>query len=147
MVQLLGQPCCSLFSLAKTNRERKRKRENKKITWVWERKLYKSCTKMVVQISFLLKIRAWRIYFTQRPTLCSLGPIYKRNFGQQKLMYLVKSSVQIHQLLLTQLFLINKTGWSISYILIVSKFQRNAMHYLSFIVWGYDRNMIRYKTG
>jgi hypothetical protein len=41
------------------------------------------------------------------------GPIYKRNFGQQKLMYLVKKLDQIHSLLLTQISLINRTGGSI----------------------------------
>jgi len=34
----------------------KKKREDKNIMWVWERKLYKSCYKMVVQISFLKEI-------------------------------------------------------------------------------------------
>jgi len=43
-----GTTFCSLFSLVKNKRERKRKRENKKIMWVWGRKLYKSCIKMVV---------------------------------------------------------------------------------------------------
>jgi hypothetical protein len=43
------------------------------------------------------------------------GPIYMRKFGQQKLMYMVKNLVQIHQLLLTQLFLINRTGRSIMF--------------------------------
>jgi len=43
----------------------------------------------------------------------SSGSIYKRNFGQQKLMYLVNNSSQIHQLLLTQLSLINRIGGSI----------------------------------
>jgi len=33
--------------------ERKRKRENKNIMWVWKRRLYKSYHKMDVQISFL----------------------------------------------------------------------------------------------
>jgi len=48
LVELLGQPCCSLFSLVKNNGERKRKRENKKIMWVWERKLYKNgCTNII----------------------------------------------------------------------------------------------------
>jgi len=52
-----GTTFCSLFSLVKNNRERKRKRENKKIMWVWKKKLYKNCIKMVVQISFLIP---WR---------------------------------------------------------------------------------------
>ena len=43
----------SFFSLVKNNVERKMKRENKRIMWVWERKLSKSCHKMIVQISFL----------------------------------------------------------------------------------------------
>ena len=43
----------SLFSLVQNNRERKMKRENKNVMWVWERKLSKSCNKVVVQISFL----------------------------------------------------------------------------------------------
>jgi len=43
----------------------------------------------------------------------SFGPIYKRKFGQQKHMHLVQNSVQIHQLLLTQLSLINRIGGSI----------------------------------
>jgi len=54
LVQPLRLPCCSLFSLIKNNRERKRKRENKNIIWVWKKKLYKSCIKMVVQILFLI---------------------------------------------------------------------------------------------
>jgi len=43
----------SLFSLVKNNGERKRKRKNNIIVWVWERKLSKSCHKVVVQISLL----------------------------------------------------------------------------------------------
>jgi hypothetical protein len=41
------------------------------------------------------------------------GPMYKRNFDQQKLMYLVNNAVQIHQLLYTQLSFIYKTKGSI----------------------------------
>jgi len=39
---ILVQPCCYLFSLVKNIRERgkKRKRENKKIMWIWKIKLY-----------------------------------------------------------------------------------------------------------
>ena len=36
-------------------RNKKRKRENKNIMWVWDRKLSKSCNKVVVQISFFYK--------------------------------------------------------------------------------------------
>jgi len=50
LLQLLGQTCCSLFSLVKNNRERKRKRENKKIKWVWERKLYKNCFTYIIYL-------------------------------------------------------------------------------------------------
>jgi len=56
-IQLLWQLLFSLFSWVKNNRERKRKRENKRIMWVWERKLSKSCHKRVVQISFLIHKR------------------------------------------------------------------------------------------
>ena len=48
----------SLFSLVKNNGERKMKRENKNIVWVWERKLSKSYYKRVVQISFSFFIDA-----------------------------------------------------------------------------------------
>jgi len=41
------------------------------------------------------------------------GPIYKRKLGQQKLMYLDWILNRIHQLLLTQISLINRTGGSI----------------------------------
>ena len=41
------------------------------------------------------------------------NPIYKRNFGQQKLMYPVNNSVQVHQFFLTKFSLINRTGESI----------------------------------
>jgi len=54
LIQFLWQLLFSLFSLVKNNGERKRKRENKRIMWVWERKLLKNCHKLVVQISFLL---------------------------------------------------------------------------------------------
>jgi len=54
LIQLSWQPSFSLFLLVKNNGERKRMRESKNITWVWERKLSKSYHKMVVQISFLL---------------------------------------------------------------------------------------------
>jgi len=43
-----------LFFWSKTM-ERKKGRENKKIMWVWERKLSKNCHKVVVQISFLFQ--------------------------------------------------------------------------------------------
>jgi len=45
----------SLFIGLKQGREKKKKRENKNIMWVWERKLSKSYHKVVVQISFLFK--------------------------------------------------------------------------------------------
>ena len=51
--QFWWQPCFSLFLLVKNNGERKRKRENKNVMWVRERKLSKSCHIMVVQIWFL----------------------------------------------------------------------------------------------
>jgi len=41
------------------------------------------------------------------------GFIYKRKLSQQKLMYLIQNSVQVHQLLLTQLSLINRNTRSI----------------------------------
>jgi len=51
-----------------------------------------------------------------RKIWCTLfGSIYKRNLGQQNLMYLPKKLDQIHQLLLTQMSLINKTRWNIFY--------------------------------
>jgi hypothetical protein len=53
--QLLWQPFFPSSYWSKTI-ERKRKRENKNIMWVWKRKLFKSCHKMVVQISFLFII-------------------------------------------------------------------------------------------
>jgi len=53
--QLSRQLHFLLFLLVKNNRERKKKRENKNIMWVWERKLSKSCCKIVVQISFIYK--------------------------------------------------------------------------------------------
>jgi len=42
--QLLRQFCYFLFSLVKNNKERKMKRDNKNEIWVYERKLFKSCT-------------------------------------------------------------------------------------------------------
>ena len=41
------------------------------------------------------------------------GFIYKRKLSQQKLMYLIQNSVKVHQLLLTQLSLINRNTRSI----------------------------------
>jgi len=57
LIQLLF----SLFSLVKNNVERKRKRENKRIMQVWERKLSKSCYKVVVQNHFSI----WEMIFEQ----------------------------------------------------------------------------------
>jgi hypothetical protein len=51
--QLCWQPCFSHFLLVKNSGERKRKRGDNNIMWVWERKLSKSCQKVVVKISFL----------------------------------------------------------------------------------------------
>jgi len=46
--KLWWQPHFSLFSLVKNNGERKGKRENKNIIWVWERKLsWNSCTNII----------------------------------------------------------------------------------------------------
>jgi len=55
----------SLFSLDKNNRERKKKRQNKN-TCEYEREgCFKSCQKIIVQISFLLK-KEWKV-FTRVP--------------------------------------------------------------------------------
>ena len=62
LVQLLWQLWFSFIWLIKNNRERKRKRDNKKIMWVWERKLSKSCSKMVVHISFLIVILLYYVW-------------------------------------------------------------------------------------
>jgi len=62
-----GTAFCSVFSLVKNNRERKRKRENKIIMWIWERKLYKIYIKIIVQISFLLLVcKIWLIWYAKR---------------------------------------------------------------------------------
>jgi len=69
LIQLLRQLCCSLFSWSKIIVSEKW-RENKNIIWVWERKLCKSCTKMIVQISFLFQQQGVFTFYSGRKQQC-----------------------------------------------------------------------------
>ena len=71
LIQFLWQLLFSFFSLVKNNGEKKKKRENKRVMWEWERKLSKNYHKVVIQISFLYELCLWidSLYITGH-TLC-----------------------------------------------------------------------------
>jgi len=67
---------------------------------------------IIVELINILKHRLILI-FNQITTLILFKK--KKHFGQQKLIYLIQNLNQIHQLLLTQMSLINKTREIISF--------------------------------
>jgi hypothetical protein len=60
--QLCWQPCFSHFLLVKNNGERKRKREDNNIMWVWERNCQKVVKKWLSKYHFSFTLHA--LFFT-----------------------------------------------------------------------------------